>query len=68
MLIYTQGVLALSCGATAPFVPVGRYQHFRGTCCQLNPEDGGSMFLRNVSIHLPRPTNPGDHRIHVHYL
>jgi hypothetical protein len=26
---------------------VGRYQRFGETYCQLNPEDGDSMFLRN---------------------
>jgi hypothetical protein len=35
---------------------VGRYQRFGGTYClhlqHLSPEDGGSMFFRNVGIYL----------------
>jgi hypothetical protein len=34
---------------------VGRYQCLAGTYCLFSPEDGGSIFLRNIGICLQNP-------------
>jgi hypothetical protein len=50
------------------FYFVGRFQRIGGIYCPNDPEDGGSMFLRNINMQVPYDTNPEDSRIIGHSL